>query len=246
MRFPFLLAGILLCLDAHASLENLASAAPVPNYVYLHDSPSIGDFSRYRSVDGSQLMEVRLEGIDGEGENRRYIVRVQWPEASGLASGFLREHAYEFDVNGDGSVIAAMLIHVPSARRIPVNPAGPGEIGFIGSPRVEPVAGGQSLSLAQAVIPVETVLLYETSQQTVAGPSRMTSTNFISTAVPFGLVKQVNVMETEVRMVEVAQLILEHSGAGDSIIKVLDWIMEKSKRQRFESGMTLVEFHREE
>lgn len=236
---------LIVFLAACASMvANLAVSTPVPNYVYLHAEPRVGDFANYQSLDRSQLMRIEVAGVDGEGANRIVLVRAYWPRAEGFAAGFLREHAYEFRVRANGEVIGAALLHRPTNTRRQVMPAGPGQIGYIHDPQLRPLTQPETAQFQTGPLTVNSVLMYEEQRQTAAGSQRITSTNFISHDVPFGLVRQINVLATEIKALDVAQRIARYAGAGNVVAEISGWLLGKMKRQRMEAGMELVAYGR--
>lgn len=230
-----LLSGLSAC---SGMIANLAASTPVPNYVHLHSAPRVGDYALYRSSDGLQLMRLEVVAVDSHGAR----VRASWPQAGGPAGEFLRDLAYHFDMTLQGRVLRAELLNTGSGRVQFVRVAGPGEIGYIDRPELRPLTAGETLAVGNARYAVDAVLVYTDNREIASGPARITSANFMSDAVPFGLVKQVNVLEAEVTAVQVAQFVLQHSGADDLVIRLLDWILEKSERQRAEAGMDLVSY----
>lgn len=239
------IAATLLCATVMLfSAGGCASVSVVPmmkqvkgfNRVFLHENPKIGDYAVYGNADGSHLMKREIVNISGD----VLEIKTTFPKTPQIISG-LQDISFGSFVRRDGTVIEAWMLNLRTGDKNALAIAGPGDYNYVDEQSWKTLPAPETIVTKAGTYSTDKVIVF-TQRLNMPGVNMLTtSVWYFDPHVKFGLVRQHNISESDVTIVEVAAFINKMSPVGQLYKSLNSYIIDKSRHQTHTSRFDLVE-----
>lgn len=225
------------------SLGGCASVAVAPlkevkgfNRVFLHENPKIGDYAVYGNADGSHLMKREIVNIRGD----ILEISTTFPKTPEIISP-LREISFGSFVRRDGTVLEAWMLNLSNGRKTALAIAGPGDYNYVDEQSWKTLPVPETITTKAGTYRTDKVIVF-TQRMNIPGVNMLTTSIwYFDPHVKFGLIRQHNISESDVTIVEVAAFINKMSPVGQLYKSLNSYIIDKSRHQTHTSQFDLVE-----
>lgn len=230
MLFLFAISGC-----ATVAVKSMQEA-PVHNWIYLHPDYKVGDYAIFESIDQAQKMKFEIASIkDGLIE-----VKISWLQAQTIVA-FLKNLSYHLFADENGHVQTAFLYDKRSGVKRPIKIAGPGDYNYIDDPKSVLLKRKEIITTKAGTFEIENVIVFNQHISNFALTAKVTSIYFVHPGVKFGLVRERDVMESHVQLVELIEYIVKLSPLSTVQKSITNYIMNKAKDTKHIWGLDLIE-----
>lgn len=206
------------------------------NRVFLHENPKPGDYALYGNADGSHLMKREIVDIRGD----ILEIRTTFPKTPDIISS-LRDISFGSFVRHDGTVLEAWMLNRSNGQKTPLAIAGPGDYNYVDEQSSKTLPVPETITTKAGTYRTDKVIVF-TQRMGIPGVNILTTSIwYYDPHVKFGLIRQHNISEFDVTIVEVAAFINKMSPVPQLYKSLNSYIIEKSRHQTHTSQFDLVE-----
>lgn len=206
------------------------------NRIFLHENPKVGDYALYGNSDDTHRMKREIVDI------REGIVEIRttFPDTPGNIST-LRFISFGSFVRKDGTVTEAWMLNTRNGQKTPLAISQPGDYNYVGEQSLMTLPVPETIATKAGTYSTDKVIV-STQRMNIPGANILTTSIwYFDSRVKFGLVRQHNISETDVTIVDVAAFINKISPVPQKYKSLSIYIIENSRHHTRTSKLDLIE-----